>query len=68
MHPSISQVIPLAASIFAMSGVAETTSAQGLIDAALEALGGREALTGLSGVTYEYPEFVLYDTRRVMFY
>ena len=50
------------------SGVTETTSAQDLIDAALEALGGREALTGLSGVTYEYPEFVLYDTQKLMLY
>jgi hypothetical protein len=33
-------------------------SAKDLIDNAIEALGGREALSGLSGVTYEYPEFV----------
>lgn len=46
----------LSAGIFGGLVSAKKTSAKGLINNAIDALGGRDALKGLSGVAYEYPE------------
>lgn len=64
MHIPISKTLFVGVALLGTPSRAETTSASDLIEAALEALGGREALEALPGVTYEYPEFVFFSVYR----
>lgn len=56
-------VLPVA--LLGYPALSVASSAKDLIESALEALGGREALAKLSGVTYEHPEFVHPCTHQV---